>query len=127
MSKHFSLNALTSELSSAEGLNHAVLQSLLNWGKAQQNDPREPNQSKQGWWANEFLSGVGCRDWTLARSKQTTDTLNRAKHHTEQALHWLLTQQVATRIDVKAWYESDRLIRLITVTLINQKTQEITL
>lgn len=123
----FELSALTSEQSSENGLKHAVLQSLLNWAKAQQNDPLEQDQSKQGWWANEFLNGVGCRDWTLARSKQTNETLNRAKHHTEQALQWLITQNLATEIMVKTFYENDRLIRVINLRLNNNQTQEITL
>jgi len=123
----FRLTAITSSLSSEEGLKHAVLQSLLNWSKAQQNDPLEKDQSKQGWWANEFLSGVGCRDWTLTRSKQTSETLNRAKHHTEQALSWMITQNTATDIQVKTFYDNERLIRLINITLSNRTNYEITL
>ncbi len=116
MSK-FELNALSEPLSSRAGLDHAILQSLLNWGKAQANDPLDPNEAKNGWWANEFVSGVGCRDWTLARAKQTPETLARAKHYTEQALEWLITQQIAKKIDVLCNYENERLTRLITITL----------
>ncbi len=126
MSK-FKTSALTAKLETQQGLEHAVLQSLLNWAKAQPNDSLEMNQSKQGWWANEFLNGVGCRDWTLSRAKQTNETLKRAKHYTEQALHWLITQNVATAINVQTLFENDRLIRIINITLKDQSTQEITL
>lgn len=126
MSK-FNLKALTAEIDSSTGIEHAVLQSLLNWSKAQVNDPLESNQSKQGWWANEFLSGVGCRDWTLARSKQTNETLKRAKHYTEQALEWLISQKMATKIMVEVGFANERLVRIIKITLKDQSTKEITL
>ncbi len=123
----FKLNALTAELNSSTGIEHAVLQSVLNWSKAQVNDPLEINQSKQGWWANEFLSGIGCRDWTLARSKQTNDTLRRAKHYTEESLQWLITQNIATKITVDAGFTNERLVRIIKITLKDQSEKEITL
>ncbi|MBN2605978.1 MAG: phage GP46 family protein [Thiotrichales bacterium] len=114
---HFDLTAISNPLSNKTGLEHAILQSLLNWAKAHANDKIEKGQNHQGWWANEFLSGVGCRDWTLAREKQTGDTLSRAKHYTEQALEWLITQGRAKAIDVLCQYENERLVRLITITL----------
>jgi len=126
MSK-FKLNALYENTESTAGIEHAVLQSLLNWSKAHINDPIEKHKSKQGWWANEFLSGVGCRDWTLARSKQTQETLKRAKHYTEQALHWLISQNLATKITVETGFTNERLIRIIKITLKDQSTTEITL
>lgn len=126
MSK-FNLTALSAKIDSSTGIEHAVLQSVLNWSKAQTNDSIEPHQSKQGWWANEFLSGVGCRDWTLARSKQTNETLARAKHYTEQALQWLITEKIATKITVDAGFSNERLVRIIKITLKDQSTKEITL
>jgi len=125
--KTFELTALTDSIDSPTGLEHAVLQSLLNWSKAQQNDFIENDDSKRGWWANDYVNGVGCRDWTLARAKQNKDTLNRAKLHTEQALDWLVKRNIATDVQVNTFYENDRLIRVITVTLNNNQTQEITL
>jgi len=125
--KQFSLKALTSEPLSQEGLEHAILQSLLNWSKAQRNDSLDPDQSKQGWWSTDFLNGVGCRDWTLARAKQTPQTLNRSRHYTEQALNWLITENIATSVEVSTWYESDRLTRLVNVTLVNGQNREVQL
>lgn len=123
---HFELNALTRSLNEQEGMKHAILQSLLNWSKARANDPIEKDQDHQGWWANEFLSGVGCRDWTLARSKQTNETLRRAKHYTEQALDWLIAQGKATAIEVECEYVGERLNRRITITLPDETTMEVT-
>tara|TARA_R110001583_G_scaffold15059_2_gene62451 strand:+ start:16368 stop:16748 length:381 start_codon:yes stop_codon:yes gene_type:complete len=124
---HFQLTALTGPLKSAVGLEHAVLQSLLNWAKAQKNDLVDEGQDKQGWWAGEYITAVGCRDWTLARSKQTTDTLNRAKRHTEQALQWLIDKKIAKSIEVTTYFEEGKLKRLMNITLKNGTTQQVTI
>ncbi|BBN59307.1 phage GP46 family protein [Hydrogenovibrio marinus] len=113
----FEFSALYEPLSTQIGLRHAILQSLLNFGKAHANDDLEPDKSKRGWWANEFLSGVDCRDWTLERSKQTDETKSKAIHYTKVALDWLITNDNAKAIDVTAYYDKDWLIRVITVTL----------
>jgi phage gp46-like protein len=123
---HFQLAALTEPIKSAEGLKHAVLQSLLNWAKAQKNDPLDEGQDKQGWWGGEFVQGVGCRDWTLARSKQTADTLNRAKRHTEQALQWLIDKKVVKSIEVTTYFEEGHLLRLMVVTLMDNTILKVT-
>ena len=123
---HFQLAALTEQVKSTVGLEHAVLQSLLNWAKAQKNDPIDVGQDKQGWWGGEFVDGVGCRDWTLARSKRTTDTLNRAKRHTEQALQWLIDKKITQSIEVTAYFEGEKLMRIMNVTLKNGTKQQVT-
>lgn len=124
---HFKLSSLTEPVSSAIGLEHAVLQSLLNWAKAQENDPLDAGQDKQGWWANQFVNGVGSRDWILARAKQTPDTLNRAKRYTEKALQWLIDNKTAKKITVTATFEGERLIRVIDITLADNTKQQVTL
>jgi phage gp46-like protein len=122
---HFQLSALTASLNTHEGLKHAVLQSLLNWEKAHNNDPLEAGQDKQGWWASDMVSAVGCRDWTLARAKQTPDTLNRVKRYTEQALAWLVDDKKALYFDVQVHFEGERLIRIIDITLPNNSKQQV--
>jgi phage gp46-like protein len=124
---YFELSALSDPLSSANGLEQAVLQSLLNWAKAQKNDPLEAGEDKQGWWADEFVRAVGCRDWTLARAKQTTDTLNRANRYTKQALQWLVDEKIAININVNTLFEGSRLIRVIDITLPDNSQQQVTL
>ncbi|MBD3611119.1 MAG: phage GP46 family protein [Hydrogenovibrio crunogenus] len=124
---HFSLDAINNPVSNATGMEHAILQSLFNWSKAQLNDPVDKGQNRQGWWSESFIDAIGCRDWTLARSKQTDETLNRAKLYTETALQWLIDKQHATAIDVQCQYQDDRLVRLITVTLTDGQLFEVTL
>lgn len=111
----FKFKHITAELNQKEGLEGAVLQSIFNFGRAHENDDIA-NGSKRGWWGNEFLSGVGCRDWTLERAKQTEETKSRAIHYTKQALEWLKID-IADKIEVFAYYEKERLIRRIIITL----------
>lgn len=123
----FELTALSEKISTDDGMKHSILQSLLNWSEAKPNDLIDADQDRQGWWADEFLSGVGTRDWTLARAKQTPETLSRAKIYTQKALQWLIDQNHAVAIDVQTSYNGERLSRLITVTRPNRKTFEMTL
>ena len=76
---HFTLNALTAPMTSIEGLTHAVLQSVLNHAESTQNDrARMENSERGGCWSDEFVHGVGSRDWTLKREKLTEQTMTRA-------------------------------------------------
>lgn len=122
----FDLTALIEGIQTDQGLEHAVLQSLLNHAKAKANDPIHDDQDHQGWWANEFVEGVGCRDWTLSRSKHTPETLQRAKLHTEIAIQWLIEQGYATEITVSTHFEGEKLIRNIQIQL-NDRVWETTL
>lgn len=121
----FSLDVLTAPLKSQMGLEQAVLQSLLNWGEAQKNDLIENGKDKQGWWANEFVTGVASRNWTLDRAKQTQDTLNKSVRFTEQSLQWLIVKNVAKDISVNAYFEQSKLIRLIEITLVDDKKYQV--
>lgn len=121
----FNLEAVTENINSEKGLEHAVFQSLLNFGKAQANDPLEKGANKQGWWASEYTKETGCRDWTLAREKQTEETLTRAKIHTEKALEWLLNDKIVKKIIVTTHYQDERLIRIINITKQSNQRQQI--
>ena len=124
---YFQLTALTQPINSQEGFKHAVLQSLLNFEKAQKNDPLDEGQDKQGWWAAELVQAVGSRDWTLARSKNTPDTASRAKRYTELALQWLIDNNTVKKIEVSISFKAERLTRVIEFTLHDDTTQQVTI
>lgn len=124
---YFQLTALTHSVNSHEGFKHAVLQSLLNFEKAQKNDPLDEGQDKQGWWASQFVQAVGSRDWTLARAKNTPDTASRAKRYTELALQWLIDNNTVKKIDVSISFEKERLTRVIELTLYDDTKQQVTI
>jgi phage gp46-like protein len=105
----FELAALTNDVTTADGLKHAVLQSLHNWQRDNQ---------QHGWWSD---TGIGTKDWLLAREKQTEQTLKQAKRYTTQALQWLIDKGVAQDIDISCSFAGDKLQRVIEIRLANQQ------
>jgi len=123
----FQLNHLSNSIETATGIKAAVMQSLLNHERAELNDRLDPDESKQGWWGRDYLKAVGCRDWTLKREKLTQDTLNRVLRYTRKSLEWLKDDGHVKNIEVIGEYKDQRLNRLITITLKDDQTLEITL
>lgn len=100
---HFNLSALTAPLTSVDGLTHAVLQSVLNHSESTQNDrARMKSNERGGCWNEPYVHAVGSRDWTLAREKNTPQTLIRTQRFYEDALAWLVNDGhvSAVRVDV---------------------------
>lgn len=102
---HFNLSALTVPLTSVDGLTHAVLQSVLNHSTSTQNDrARMKNDERGGCWNEDYVRAIGSRDWTLAREKNTPQTLIRTQRFYEDALAWLVSDGHirSVRVDVVA-------------------------
>lgn len=98
---HFTLSALTAPLTTIEGLTHAVLQSVLNHSESTQNDrARMKSDERGGCWTDDFIRGVGSRDWTLSREKVTTQTLVRVQRFYEDALAWLVDENHVSAVCV---------------------------
>lgn len=96
---------LTLGMHPAEALIRAVIVSLFTWRRANADDPL-PGADRFGWWGDNFAAvandRIGSRLWLLAREKLTTQTVERAREYTEEALAWLIEDGVATRVDVEA-------------------------
>ncbi len=100
---HFNLNALTAPLTSVDGLTHAVLQSVLNHSASTQNDrARMKSDERGGCWNDAHVRAIGSRDWTLAREKNTPQTLIRTQRFYEDALAWLVNDGHARSVRVDA-------------------------
>lgn len=100
---HFNLNALTAPLTSVDGLTHAVLQSVLNHSTSTQNDrARMKNDERGGCWNEDYVRAIGSRDWTLAREKNTPQTLIRTQRFYEDALAWLVDDDHVRSVRVDA-------------------------
>ena len=90
------------------GLRTAILISLFTDARAPA-DAELPEQSadRRGWWGDDFPAAEARRGdtgsllWLLARSKITQATLNRAREYALNALRWLLTDGIASRLDVQ--------------------------
>ncbi|BDR21110.1 MULTISPECIES: phage GP46 family protein [Vibrio] len=115
----FNLNALTSPISSKEGMTHAVQQSVHNYAESTQNDrARMDSDERGGTWSNELLNIVGSRDWTLKRDKVTAQTISLARRFYQDALQWLIDEGYAKRIDVTTWEEAPNVMgRNVMITL----------
>lgn len=90
------------------GLRTAILISLFTDARAPDAAPLpEESADRRGWWGDDFPASAARRGdtgsllWLLARSKITQATLNRAREYVIAALQWLLTDGIASRINVE--------------------------
>jgi phage gp46-like protein len=83
----------------------AVAVSLL--GDAE--DLSSPDGDPRGWWGDALSSipgdATGSLWWTLARAKQTDETLNAAIQFAEQALQWMLDDGICSSLAVSAEWD----------------------
>ena len=100
------LSMLDMDLASDRGLTTAVVLSLFADRRAEADDvpPSGDARDRRGWWADQFAAvegdRLGSRLWMLDRSKGTNETLLRAKQYATEALAWMVTDKVASSVDV---------------------------
>jgi phage gp46-like protein len=101
------------DLATDEGLTTALVVSILSDGRSDAERRALPNHEEiRGWWADNVRDRFGSRLWTLEREKRTTDTLERARELGEDALAWLVEDQIASRVSVEASYDDFGRLRL---------------
>jgi phage gp46-like protein len=113
-------------LLSDDGLQTAVTLSLFTDRLADVGDVLPGAQTnRRGWWgdalADEPGDLIGSRLWLLARSKEQSSVLRRAKDYASEALRWLLDDGIARALDVQAEWQKGQgsassLCLLVTVT-----------
>lgn len=87
------------------GLETAVVISLFTDRRARTDDalPDGVDGDRRGWWADAFNQRpIGSRLWLLSREKQLPAVVARAKEYAEEALAWLVEDNVASRVVVTA-------------------------
>lgn len=119
------LSVVDEDLESESGLETAVIISLFTDRRARDDDelPDPNNLDKRGWWGDlvsEIVGDqMGSRLWLLERSKTTPDVLVKAKEYAEEALQWMMDDQVAMKIEVEVERQgtegNDRLVLLVKV------------
>ena len=126
---YFNFSAISASLSCREGIEHAVLQSILNHAPSTQNDRvRMDNFELGGCWSDEIIQGVGSRDWTLKREKLTEQTLIRTKTFIDDALQWLVDEHYVKKFDVNvARNTKNAITRNVLLTLNNNSTMKVDL
>ena len=110
-------NIQTSDL-----LETAVLISLFTRQRAREDDvlPDSRSGNREGWWADAYSeiedNNIGSRLWFLSREKLTTNTLNRAKTYSAEALQWLIDDGIADAVDVETERQGSMLAIGVSIT-----------
>ena len=109
------------DLASDKGLRTAVMISLFTDRRAEDDDrlPTDDND-RRGYWGDAYpdVDGdkLGSRLWLLAREKQTTEVLMRAREYAHEALQWLIDDGIAKSVNVvNEWLR--RGVMAMTVTI----------
>lgn len=102
-------------LAAEHDIKTAVMISLFTDRRADEGDALpDPRGSKRGWWA-DALTGrpIGSRLWLLSREKQLNEVVRRAREYAEEALAWLVTENVARSVTVEAGVANGNVLGLV--------------
>jgi phage gp46-like protein len=101
-------------LAEDDSLTTAVIISLFT----DKRDTTAQPQDARGWWAGD----IGSLRWTLSRSKQNNEILQKLIKFDTAALQWLIDDMLVKSIDITAqWVTRGVLTEQITITLNNDK------
>jgi phage gp46-like protein len=89
-------------LASGDDLSTAVLISLFTDRLANADDvPPDGGTDRRGWWGDQGEDvPIGSRLWLLDRSRLDVKVANQAKIYMEEALQWIVDDQVAAGVKV---------------------------
>lgn len=98
------------DLLADDGLETAVILSLLLDRRAEADDNLPDNVDPRGWWGDSYAEvqgdQVGSRLWLLNREKQLPSVANLVQEYAAEALQWLVDDGVASAVDTTAtWVE----------------------
>lgn len=101
------LSLVDGDLTTDAGLRTAVIISLFTDRRARADDRLpQAGSDRRGWWgdvvARDSADRIGSRLWLLSREKQTDQVVARAREYALEALAWMLTDRVASAVDVTA-------------------------
>src|SRR5688572_23031344 len=101
----FDLTFRLGDFKADEGLETAVLISLLTDRRCEPEELPDPETDRRGWWGDLFADveadQIGSKLWLLDRTKQSQETLNAAQEYAEDSLEWLLEDGVAASVTVE--------------------------
>jgi phage gp46-like protein len=106
-------------LTSGDDLETAVLISLFTDRVAESTDiPPDGGDDRRGWWGDEDEDvPIGSRLWLLDRSRLTPAVANTARIYIEEALKWLVDDEVATSVKaLTAISGASQLNSIVTIT-----------
>lgn len=103
-----------------DGLDTAILLSLLVEARANDDDPLPAEDGdRRGWWADQFAEivgdKVGSRRWLLQRAAARSGVAEREVAYAEEALAWLLEDRVASEVEVTVERDGELLVTTVRV------------
>ncbi|WP_228111732.1 phage GP46 family protein [Zoogloea sp. 1C4] len=104
-------------LATDEGLTTAVILSLFTDARARMDDPLPHGDTdRRGYWGDAWPAypgeSMGSRLWLVWPAKQTRENLVRAREYAQEALQWLVTDGIASTVDVQATNPRDGVLAL---------------
>lgn len=93
----------SNDLSTDEGLQTAVTISLFTDRRVSADELPDGQSDQRGWWGdalNEDNDKIGSKLWILEREKITTEILEDFKTYCEEALQWMIDDEIAETVVV---------------------------
>lgn len=100
---YFDLEMKNNDLSLDLTLKTAIEISLFSDRRVSVDELPEGETDQRGWWAdalNDDQDEIGSKLWLLKREKVTQNIVDRAREYCEEALQWLVTDQIAASVTV---------------------------
>lgn len=99
---------------------HLVMTSLFADARATVDELEDPGDDPRGWWA-DGLDGDdpgkwGSKLWLLERATTTQAQMTAARQYALDALGWLVTDGIASAVDVEAARTTDQIRLRVTLT-----------
>lgn len=95
------------------GLETAILISLFTDKRVSASEVPQDGDSQRGWWADEFAEAdgdeIGSKLWLFERGKINAQTAQAVQVRARQALEWMITDGVASAVEVTTSLEKDRI------------------
>lgn len=110
----YTLQTEDGDLLADDGLENAVLISLLTDQRVTALEVPVPGDSRRGWWADELAEipgdKIGSKLWLLDRSVITDANLQKWEFYARQSLKWMITDMIAEEVICTATrIENDRI------------------
>lgn len=110
------------------GLENYVLISLQTDARADDQDILPAGiKTKKGWWGNQILdTNIGSKLWLLQRAKLDANLLIRAKQYCQEALQWMIDENVVDELIINVTKDTSRTNSIfIEIDLIKEENDSI--
>lgn len=90
-----------------EGLDTALDMSILEQRRADSSEVPRP-ELRRGWWGNtlnDLYFEIGSKLWLLLQARKTQSTLNSAEDYVQNALEWMLDDDLIDELNVSTYFE----------------------